>query len=104
MHVLFIDIWKIGSASISNPTVASIYTSWDWNLAETVLFIDIWSTGSGYNSNLSVFILAGIGILPKYTFYVLISGRQYQVIIPWPIPQYLFWVGLESCRNSCFIY
>jgi hypothetical protein len=54
-----------------------------------VLFIDIWNAGSGY-SNPTVFILVGIGILPKYMFYLLVSGRQDLVIIPWHIPQYLY--------------
>jgi hypothetical protein len=54
-----------------------------------VLFIDIWKKGSGY-SNPTVFILVGIGILPKYMFYLLVSGRQDLVIIPWHIPQYLY--------------
>jgi hypothetical protein len=61
------------------PHGHSIYTSWDWNLAEMhVLFIDIWKTGSGYNSNATVFILVGIvNILPKCMFhFILISGRQ----------------------------
>jgi hypothetical protein len=55
-----------------------------------VLFIDIWKTGLGYNSDPTgtVFILVGIGILPKCMFYLLISGRQDQVIIP--MPQYLY--------------
>jgi hypothetical protein len=35
-----------------------------------VLFIDIWNTGSGYNSNPTVFILAGIGILPQTTRFI----------------------------------
>ena len=56
-----------------------------------VLFIDIWKNGSGYNSNPTgtVFILVGIGILPKCMFYLLICGRQDQVIIP--MPQYLYY-------------
>jgi hypothetical protein len=49
-----------------------------------VLFIDICKTGSGYISNPTVFILVGIGILPKCMFYLLISGTQDQVIIPIP--------------------
>jgi hypothetical protein len=35
-----------------------------------VLFIDIWNTGSGYNSNPTVFILAGIGILPQTSCFI----------------------------------
>jgi hypothetical protein len=58
----------------------SNYTSWDWNLAEMhVLFIDIWMTVSVYNTNPAVFILVGIGILPKCMFYSLISGWLYRL-------------------------
>jgi hypothetical protein len=51
-----------------------------------VLTVDIWKTGSGYNSNPTVFILGGIGILPKFMFYLLIY-RGGDLIIN-PIPQY----------------
>jgi hypothetical protein len=53
-----------------------------------VLIVDIWKKGSGYNSNPTVFILGGIGILPKFMFYLLIYGGGDQIINP--IPQYLF--------------
>jgi hypothetical protein len=55
-----------------------------------VLFIDIWKKGPGYNSNPTVFMLVGIGILPKYMLYLLVSGRQDLVVIPCQIPQYLY--------------
>ena len=39
-----------------------------------VSFIDIWMTVSDYNTNPTVIILVGIGILTKWMFYLLISG------------------------------
>ena len=36
-----------------------------------VLFIDIWMTVSDYNTNPTVIILVGIGILTKCMFYLL---------------------------------
>ena len=85
------------------PIPQYLYTSWDWNLAEIhVLFIDIQRWGSDYKSNPTVFILVGIGILPKVMFYLLIYRDGHQIINP--IPQYLYQQGLESFRNSCFIY
>jgi hypothetical protein len=53
-----------------------------------VLFIDIWKIVSGYNSmaNPTVFILGGIGILPKFMFYLLIYRGGDKIINP--IPQY----------------
>ena len=42
-------------------------------------------------ANPTVFILVVIGILPKCMFYLLISGRQHQVIIPIPQAQYLYY-------------
>ena len=39
-----------------------------------VSFIDIWVTVSDYNTNPTVIILVGIGILTKCMFYLLISG------------------------------
>ena len=59
MHFLFIDIYQSDS----------IYTSWDWNFNEMyVLFFGIWMTVSDYNTNPTVIILVGIGILPKCMF------------------------------------
>jgi hypothetical protein len=53
----------------------SNYTSWDWNLAEIhVLFIDIWMTVLDDNTNPTVIIQVGIGILTKCMFYLFISG------------------------------
>ena len=52
-----------------------------------VSFIDIWMTLSDYNTNPTVIILVGIGILTKWMFHLLISGWLYQTIIP--IPQQL---------------
>jgi hypothetical protein len=70
-----------------------------------VLFIGIWMTVSDYNTNPTVIILVGIGILTKCmfyssnptviivvgigiltksTFYLLVSGSLYQTIIPIP--------------------
>ena len=61
MHVLFIQ-------------THGNYTSWDRNLNEThVLFIDISMTVSDNNTNPTVIILVGIGILTKRMFYSLIS-------------------------------
>ena len=95
MHVLFIGIWMTVSDYNTNPTVIilaswdlnlnemhvlfiqthSNYTSWDWNLNEMhVLFIDhICMTVSDNNTNPTVIILVGIGILTKCMFYSLIS-------------------------------
>ena len=87
MHVLFIHICMTVSDYTTNnysfyflisgwlclyqtiiPTHSN-YTSWDWNLAEMhVLLIDIWMTVSDYNTNPTVIILVGIGILPKCMF------------------------------------
>ena len=73
MHVLIFNIWisvifnciRLLFLSQSN------YTSWDWNLTEMhVLFIDIWVTVSDYNTNPTVIILVGIGIL-TYEMHVL---------------------------------
>ena len=53
----------------------SNYTSWDWKLNEThVLFIDISMTVSDNNTNPTVIILVGIGILTKCMFFLLASG------------------------------
>ena len=57
MHVLFIQTHRN-------------YTSWDWNLNEThVLFIDISMTVSDNNTNPTVIIPVGIGILTKCMFF-----------------------------------
>ena len=50
------------------------------------MFIDISKTGSGYNSmaNPTVFTLAGIGIVPKFMFYLLIYRGGDQIINPIP--------------------
>jgi hypothetical protein len=46
-----------------------------WNLNEMhVLIFDIWMTESDYNTNPTVIILVGIGILTKCMFYLLISA------------------------------
>jgi hypothetical protein len=96
MHVLFIDIWMTVSDYNTNPTVIilvgigilkkcmfySLISGWqyqtifpDWNLNEMhVLFIGIWMTVSDYNTNPTVIILVGIGILTKCIFYLFISG------------------------------
>jgi hypothetical protein len=96
MDVSFIDIWMTVSDYNTNPTVIilfgirilskwmlyflyldvrirllyqfhSNYTSWDWDLNEMdVSFIDIWMTVSDYNTNPTVIILVGIGILLKW--------------------------------------
>ena len=58
-------------------------TSWDWKLNEThVLFIDISMTVSDNNTNPTVIILVGIGILTKCMFFLLASGWLYTTIIP----------------------
>jgi hypothetical protein len=63
----------------------SNYTSWDCNLNEMhVLFIDIWMTVSDYNTNPTVIIVVGIGILTKCLFYLLISRWLYLTIIAIP--------------------
>ena len=47
----------------------SNYTSSDWNLNEMhVLIFDIWMTVSDNNTNPTVIILVGIGILPRCIF------------------------------------
>ena len=38
-----------------------------------VSFIDIWMTVSDYNTNLTVIILVGIGILTKCMFYLFVD-------------------------------
>jgi hypothetical protein len=84
----------------------SNYTSWDWNLAEMhLLFFYIWMTGSDHNTNPTIIIQVGIGILSKCIFYFFISGLQGQSHqTTMPIPQLLYHLGLESCRNACFIF
>ena len=73
MPVLFIGIWM--TVSVLFIQTHSNYTSWDWNLNEThVLFIDISMTVSDNNTNPTVIILVGIGILTKCMFFLLASG------------------------------
>ena len=38
-----------------------------------VSFIDIWMSVSDYNTNATVIILVGIGILPKCMFYLFVD-------------------------------
>jgi hypothetical protein len=78
MHVLIFDIWMTVSDRWYQTIIYqfhSNYTSWDWNLAEMhVLIFDIWMTVSDFNTNPTVIILDGIGILTKCMFYLLLSG------------------------------
>jgi hypothetical protein len=60
-----------------------------------VLFIDIWMTVSDYNTNPTIIILVGIGILTKCMFYLFISGWLYQTILP-IIIRFIFWY-LDDC-------
>ena len=68
MHVLFIDTWMTVSARLQYQSHSN-YTSWDWNLIEMdVVIFYIWMSVSDYNTNPTVIILVGIGILPKCMF------------------------------------
>jgi hypothetical protein len=69
-----------------------------------VLFIDICKTASGYNSNPTgtVFILVGIGILPKCMFYLLISGRHAGSGYYSNATVFIL-IGIGICRNACFV-
>ena len=49
-----------------------------------VSFIDILMTVSDYNTNPTVIILVGIGILSKWMLKFFISGCLYQIIIKIP--------------------
>ena len=82
MYVLIFYIWMTESYYNTNPTVIIILVGIG-NFPEMhVLFIGIWMTVSDYNTNPTVIILVGIRILTKCMFYLLVSGGQYQTIIP----------------------